>query len=308
MLIAFVAITLIAAAALLVARDALTSRSRAIDQRMTDGGQDIGLQRFPADVDLDSRAGMIRRFDNWFTRLVVETGLSMVPITAFLMVVAAGLAVGGSLYVWRQDPLPSLMGGALAVLAMYVFFLVRRARRRRQIQEQLPDVAELLSRSVRAGESLDQAIEWVGQTADDPLGTEFRRCARHLHMGLSMDATMRALTRRAPLSETRILAATFIVQRQTGGTLPVVLDRLAKVFRDRLNYERQFRASTAAGRLSVIIISLAAPVVAAYMFVFRPDYLRTFAELPFGMGLLVAAISLQLIGLLWVITLLRSDY
>jgi len=127
-------------------------------------------------------------------------------------------------------------------------------------------------------------------------------------MGLSMEAAMRSLTRRAPLTEMRILAATFMVQRQTGGNLPLTLERLAGVIRDRLSYYRQFRASTAASRIGTVLIALAGPAVAAYMLIWQPDYIRNFAEMPGGWTLLAIAIVLQVIGLAWILSLLRSDY
>jgi tight adherence protein B len=127
-------------------------------------------------------------------------------------------------------------------------------------------------------------------------------------MGLSMDSAMRALTYRAPLPEVRILAATLTVQRHAGGNLPITLERLVRVIRDRISYRRQFRATTAAGRISTIMIALAGPLVFAYLFIWQRDYLREFLELPQGQMLLVLAIVLQVIGLLWIYRLLSTDY
>jgi tight adherence protein B len=176
------------------------------------------------------------------------------------------------------------------------------------LREQFPDAVDMLARSIRAGETLDQAIETVGVAARDPMGTEFRRCARHLDMGLSVDAAMQALTRRAPIFETRILAATLMVQRRTGGNLPLTLERLAKVVRDRLSYYRQFRAATASARLSALIIALAGPLLLAFMFYFQPDYIDDLFTTRLGQMLLAVAIVLQVIGVIWIFRLLRTSY
>jgi tight adherence protein B len=167
---------------------------------------------------------------------------------------------------------------------------------------------EILARAVRAGETLDQAIALVGATVEEPLRSEFIRCSKHLDMGLSMDASIRSLTRRAPLPETRILAATLMVQRRAGGSLPITLERLARVVRDRLSYQRQFRAATAAGRMSMIIILLAGPLVMAYMWFWQREYIQNFITSPQGHFLLVVAVILQIIGSLWVLSLIRADY
>jgi tight adherence protein B len=167
---------------------------------------------------------------------------------------------------------------------------------------------ELLARAVRAGETLDQAIALVGETTEEPLKSEFVRCSKHLDMGLSLDAAIRSLTRRAPLPETRIFAATLMVQRRAGGSLPVTLERLARVIRDRLSYQRQFRAATSAARFSMIFILLIGPLVLAYMWFFQREYVQNFVSTPQGHILMITAVILQVIGTIWVFKLLRSDY
>jgi tight adherence protein B len=99
-----------------------------------------------------------------------------------------------------------------------------------------------------------------------------------------------------------------MVQRRAGGSLPITLERLARVVRDRLSYQRQFRAATAAGRMSMIIILLAGPLVMAYMWFWQREYIQNFITSPQGHFLLVVAVILQIIGSLWVLSLIRADY
>ena len=79
-------------------------------------------------------------------------------------------------------------------------------------------------------------------------------------MGLGLPAVMRSLTRRVPLYDVRILATTLIVHRQMGGNVVSVLERLAQVIRERLNYRRQLRATTAAGRMSAGLVGSGHPL------------------------------------------------
>ena len=148
----------------------------------------------------------------------------------------------------------------------------------------------------------------VGNNAPKPLAAEFCRCSGQLQMGLSLSAAIRALTRRVPLAEMRILAATLMVQRQTGGNLPVTLERLAQVCRDRLSYYRQFRAATAAGRGAAILIAAISVGAAAYLLFGRPEYAQDFFEQPQGYAMLAIAIGLMIIGLTWIFKLLKVDY
>jgi tight adherence protein B len=306
--LSFVAIALMAAAIIMLIRDFVVRRRQLIASRLRDPYAQEELPRLPIGPEAPPATTMWGRINQWYDRLDHENGTAQPPDAVFLWELAAGLLIGGLMYLGFQNIIVAAIGGMVGMALVTVYFVIQRNRRRRMIQEQLPEVMEILARAVRAGETLDQAIALVGETVEEPLRSEFVRCAKHLDMGLSMDASIRSLTRRAPLPETRILAATLMVQRRAGGSLPVTLERLARVVRDRLSYQRQFRAATAAARMSTAIILLAGPLVMAYMWFFHRDYVQNFFITPQGQFLLVVAIVLQIIGSIWVFSLMRSDY
>jgi tight adherence protein B len=127
-------------------------------------------------------------------------------------------------------------------------------------------------------------------------------------MGLSVEATMRALTRRVPLTEMQILASTLIVQRRAGGHLAETLETLVRVLRDRLNFQRHFRATTAAARLSAFLIGFGGPLIAIALWTWQPQYLQSLTSSPQGRTLLLIAVILYLVGLVWALRLLRAKY
>ncbi|MEO8493458.1 MAG: type II secretion system F family protein [Planctomycetota bacterium] len=256
---------------------------------------------------LQPRVGATR-IDRWFHGLVLESGVGLAAEVVFPLTVGAGMLAGTAMLMWRGDLLESFLASAIGVMFVVLYLVYLRYQRRLAAQEQLPDVMELLARAVRAGETIDQAIDLVGETTAKPLGAEFRRCARQLEMGLPVDTALSAIAERISISEMRMLAATLAVQRQTGGSLPITLERLSHVIRDRISYHRQFRAATSAGRISTILIGTAGPVVALYLLVWQRDYFNRFTETLAGQVMLATAIGLQLIGMLWIYLILRSDY
>lgn len=313
-IVPFAAITLLTAAALFFVRDLVGGRKRGIDGRLNgnaNGGNGNGNgQGIPQLVTPgeSNGGGFFARMENWFERLYFESGMGLGSDMAFMYEMAAALFVGGAVYIWLDDMLAAVFGAIAGFILVVGIFLFLRARRRKAICEQLPDVVEHIARAVRAGRTVDQAFELVGQTSPQPLGIEFRRCAGQMGMGLSVDATMRSLTRRVPIEEMRILASTFIVQRRAGGNLPTTLERVAHVIRDRLSYHRQFNAATAGSRLSLIILSLAGPAVVTYMLIWRREFIDRFFESPLGILLLITAIVLYLAGFFWAYRLLRTNY
>jgi tight adherence protein B len=306
-LLSFAFFALVLAAGLLLVRDVVLWSRRALAHRSGATAEEV-LPRLQVTGPQVGRLGIIGRIDRWFNLLSLELGVGTTPVAIFLAALAVGLALGGALLLWRDQPLLAAAGLVVGMAVALIFFSIRRARRRGQILGQLPDVLELLARAVRAGESVDQAIALVGQTPLEPLATEFRRCARQIDMGLSVGAAMAALAQRVPLMEMRILAATFRVERRSGGNLPGILERLARVIRDRVSYHRQFRAATAAGRASTYVIGTAGPLVVMYLVIWQRDYVGRFLESPQGTTLLGVAIALQIVGLAWILGLLRTKY
>lgn len=266
------------------------------------------LTTHPLSGDLTPPEGFTERMDYGFRNLVYQSGLEIEPEPAFLLMVFSGLVVGGGLFVWRDDLFAGCAGFVIGFVVPWVFLIYSRADRMKKIREQLPSSMEMMSRAVRAGETLDQAVDGAGRTTENPLGIEWRRAARHLDLGLSVPAAMKSMTKRVPLMEMRILSTALNVQRRTGGNLGQTLDRLANVIRDRLSYQRSFQAATGSSRMATLLIAFAGPAVFTYMMAFQPDYMGQFFSLPGGLALLGIAVVLQVIGLIWVYNLLRNDY
>ena len=110
------------------------------------------------------------------------------------------------------------------------------------------------------------------------------------------------------LTSIEISTATLAVMPNSYSSLPVTLERMAKVIRDRVSYLRQFRAATAGSRMSMLIVTVTAPAVACYMAYFQPDRFERFFGSQIGMMLGGAAVVFYVLGLLWISFILRNDY
>ncbi len=293
------------AAIYLIVRDLNASSER--ERAATDAAAPK-LAKLPMAGESLPADGMTNRMDYRFREMIHQSGLEVAPEAAFLLMVLSGLVVGGGLLMWRDDLLLAVVGFVIGFVLPWAYYVYRRNERLAAVREQLPGSMDLIARAVRAGETLDQAVDGAGRDTMEPLGVEWRRAARHLEMGLSVPAAMRSMTQRVPLMELRILGTALNVQRRTGGNLPTTLERMSHVIRDRLSYQRQFKAATGASRMATLLIALAGPAVFAYMMTFQPDYMGQFFNLPGGWALLTVAGVLQFVGLVWVWNLLRNDY
>lgn len=274
------------------------------------GEEDLPMRRDVGSIDLagtgeKQRSGPI---NGWFNNLIIEAGTELTPQEGFLLTLLAGILIGGLAFLWQDNVITATVGFIAGVFLLTIIFLICRRRRRNAVQRQLPEVVEFLSRSIMAGESLDQAIAAAGMTVAEPLGSEMRSCSRQLQLGLSLDMALQGFVRRSPILEARMFSTSLLVQRHSGGDLGILLQQMARVFRDRLSYRRQFAAATAASRLSVIVISLAALGAVLYSTLFRPEVWDQAWELYLTRYLVAGAIVAQVAGYALVAVILKNNY
>ncbi|WP_149345653.1 type II secretion system F family protein [Gimesia chilikensis] len=303
-LLCFVAVTVAVLAVYLIVRD-LSGVNKSGSGRF--GGRPR-LRRIPNVFDQEPARSLLGKIDQSFDRLILENGSEFTPFSAFLMIVACGLAIGGMIFVYTDLPLAGIAGMCAGMVAVLIVLHHRRKKRMQRIQEELPEMIDLLARSTHAGASLEQAIAIVGEETRGPLSYEFRRCARQLDMNMSIPAVMKSLSSRIQLIDLKILTSTLMLYRKTGGNLPANLERMADVIRDRINYRRQMRASTGAGRASAVLMTVVAPVAFVVLLVAFPEHVSNLYTDPIGNILLMIAFVLEVVGIFWVSALLRTDY
>lgn len=264
--------------------------------------------RRTADVfDQPSPSAMLGKVDLAFDRLVLESGTELTSATTFLIMLASGLFAGGTMWLYHDQPLMGVLGAMSGMAVPLLLLSSIRSRRMRQISDQLPHAIETLARATRAGRSVEQAMDLVAQESNGVLSQEFRRCQQQLNLGRSFEKTLRSLAHRVRVMEMQLLATTLIVQRQAGGPLSETLDRMTTVIRERLAAQRQVRAATAAGRMSTLVVASIAPLIVIFLFSFRRDHLFVLFDDLLGRSLLLLAMVLEIIGLIWVVWLMRSE-
>jgi tight adherence protein B len=305
-LICFIALTLATATGFMVIRDLATPGS-VLARRSITGGAIRGLRRPHTVFDEAPARSVTGRIDQAFDRLVLESGHQTSPVAFLLLLIASGLLVAGNLWLTFDNELAAIGGMLMGMVIPLVVISLHRARRLRKVREELPRVLDLWARAVRAGESLDQAVALVASESSGVLGKEFKQCSHQLEMGLAVPIVMKSLAARISVLELRMLATTLAVHRQTGGNLAETLERMSSVVRDRLNAYRQMRATTGAGRASAMLIATISPVAYVIMFLWQPDHFSILYEDPLGLTLLTLAFVLEVVGIFWVIGLLRSD-
>ena len=217
----------------------------------------------------------------------------LVAISAVLGVVGAGMATAVGIHV-ALAPVAGLLMATLPLL----WVLLRRKKRMKAFAAQLPDALEMLSRALRAGQSLGFGFNMIAQEMSDPIAREFLRVFEEQNLGIPLEETLEGMTDRIPNLDLKFFATAVILQRQTGGDLAEILDKIGELIRDRFRIWGQVQALTGEGRLSGIVL-LALPF-ALFLAVYQlnPGYLMVLFNDPMGTKMLAGAIFLQILGAL----------
>ncbi len=246
--------------------------------------------------------------DGAFAGLVHQTGLGWTAEQALGWVALAGVTLAGGLLLWRGDLWLVGLGLLVGMGVPLVVYLFLRARRRRLMQNQLPDTFYLLARSLRAGLSLEQSMANVAEHGSRPLADEFRRGLQQVTLGLTVPAALQGMARRIRLADFDVLVAAVTLHRHLGGNLMLLLDRVAGGTRDRNLFRGQFRASTALSRITAFCLAAGAPVIFVGYSLWQPDFVGRFTETASGWRILATAAGLEVVGVVWLALLLRNRY
>lgn len=244
---------------------------------------------------------LIKRFQS----AIGQAGLNVDPQKIWFLGLVSGSAVGLVLFFVMSSPI--LMGLSVAIGFLFPIFyiLYKRKQRLDALAEQLPDALELMSRVLRAGQTVTQSMNAVADEFADPVGTEFGFCYEQQNLGLSLEVAMRNLVSRTGLIEIKIMVMGMLIQRQAGGNLAELLDKLSDVMRQRHELRGMVAGFTAEGRMQAWFL-FGLPFAAWFLLLLvNRDYALKLLDHP---PLIYSTIGFMVIGMVWIRKIINFDY
>ena len=180
-------------------------------------------------------------------------------------------------------------------------------RRRHKLYEQLPDALAAVSRGLKVGLPVVEALRGAARTMPEPTGQEFREVVDRLALGMTLPEAIDEAARRSGLIEYCFLAAAVSLQAQTGGGLAETLDNLADVVRRRLALRKRAIALTGEARASAWVLGALPFVTFGALLLTSPDYARMLLTDRSGQQVLAAAMLLLLLGVFSMRLLIRRS-
>lgn len=208
----------------------------------------------------------------------------------------------------RTDSLALACAVGLVLGGAPIFFVFYKRRARfNKFEQQLPEALDLMVSAMRAGHSLNSSMDLVAHEVADPVGGEFRICFDEQNYGLELKTAMNNLVSRVPLQDLKMVVTAILIQKESGGNLAEVLDKVAYVIRERFRLKRQVRVHTAQGRLTGWILSFLPLVLGIGLYFLNPDNMSLLWHRAIGIKLLWASGIMTIIGALIIRKIVNMD-
>jgi tight adherence protein B len=217
------------------------------------------------------------------------------PVWRFaLLSLVAGVAAGFAGIEWAMRYEVAALGFMVAVVLPWLEVLRRKRRRMKAFEQQLPQALDLICRALRAGHALSSGLKMVGDELDDPISKEFALVSDEIALGLEAREALANLCHRIDVADLSFFSTAVLIQRETGGNLAEIMDRLGYVIRERHKFYGKVKALTAQNRGAALILLATPPAFLILMSRTSPEFIEPLWTTPQGhmLGMVAAAMTL----------------
>lgn len=194
---------------------------------------------------------------------------------------------------------------ALALLVLLVvvpatIYKVMRKKRLKHFERQLPDALAAISGAMRAGASLNIALESIVKEQSPPLSQEFELFLREQRIGVDFEDSLEHMEKRLPIQDFMMFCSALRINREVGGNLADVIDTLADTLRKKQTMESKIDSLTAQGRLQGIVMT-GLPVLLGFLLnMLEPDAMGMMFTTTIGWIVFSISAFMLVLGFLWI--------
>jgi tight adherence protein B len=208
---------------------------------------------------------------------------------------------------WMGGPLLAAVCGTAGFFAPAVLVPFYRRRRVRRFDGQLTEALQQMANALRAGLTLQQAMDQVAREAPSPLRQEFGLFIKEVKLGVALDEALAGMASRVGSEDLELVATSTVVARQLGGNLAEMFEGIAATIRERFRLEGKIAALTSQGRLQGLIVAALPLAVGLFLDSYRPDLIGPMFQTAYGYALVVAIVLLQSAGFLTIRRIVSVD-
>jgi len=238
-------------------------------------------------------------------RMLDQADLHITPSRLVMFSAMAGMLAGLAASVISVSLILIVTSGLIAAAVPFVHVWWKRKKRFNAFLEHLPDALDLMSRALSAGHAFSEAMHMVSLEMPEPIAGEFRKTYEEQNLGLSLKLALENLTDRIPLLDLKMCVTAVLIQRETGGNLAEILEKVAYTIRERFRIMGDLKTLTTSSRMSAWLLCGLPIFVSIAITFMNPEYMAVLWKDQRGHYLIAAAMMLQVTGMLIVRKILR---
>lgn len=241
-------------------------------------------------------------------RMIEQSGHAILAHRLVALSALLALLAFSTVLVFFRSPTFAVAAMVMAAVMPFVYIYRERRTRMEKFEEQLPEAIDVMKRALRAGHPFSACLKLVAEDMDPPIAKEFEITFADVNYGNDLRRALLGLLLRVPSANLMAIVTAVLIQKETGGNLADVFDRISQVIRGRFRFGRRVRTLSAEGRLSAWILALVPIVLAAVLWIVSPEYLPPLLASPVGQKLIVFACAMMVIGVFWMRRVIRIDF
>ncbi len=231
-------------------------------------------------------------------QMLDQADLHITPSKLVMFSAMAGMLAAMSAGVLTQSIIMMIVFGLAAGSLPFLYVLFKRRQRLNMFLELLPDALDLVSRALSAGHAFSEALHMVATEMPEPVAGEFQKTYEEQNLGLSLKLALENLTQRMPLLDLKMCVTAIMIQRETGGNLAEILEKVAYTIRERFRIMGDLKTLTTSSRMSAWLLCGLPIAVSLVITVMNPEYMSVLWKDQRGHFLIALALFMQLTGML----------
>ncbi|NPC55464.1 type II secretion system F family protein [Caenimonas soli] len=237
----------------------------------------------------------VRGLDRFLLQSDVGWSVSRLILTC-IAAAAGGWVVAVS--VAHQSQLVGAVAAAVLGVIPIWYVSLKREKRLKKIEAQLPDALDLITRALRAGHAFSSGLKMAGEEMAEPIAAELRIVHDEVNFGVSLEQALTHLSDRVPLTDLRYFVVAVLIQRDSGGNLTEVLGNLSRLVRERAKLMAKVKVLSAEGRLSAWILAIMPFALAGLLNVMNPSFMSRLWTDPIGISMIKYLLVMMAMGVL----------
>lgn len=190
----------------------------------------------------------------------------------------------------------SLPISAVLGVAPFFYLSMKVKGRIKKFERQLPEALDLIARSLKAGHAFSGGLQMVAEEFSDPISGEFAKVLDEINFGVGVKEALTNLVERVDCADLKLFVIAIAIQRETGGDLCEILEKISRLIRERFKLQGRIRTLSAEGKLSAAMLVGIPIFVALAISVVNPDYIRVLVTDTLGKMLISFSLIMMFVG------------